>query len=107
MLAIEKTAQYNGLYHILGGVISPHEGIGPEKLNISTLEARINDAVKEIIIATSFTIDGETTALYLEKILEKEGLTISRIAYGLPAGGDIEYVDSLTLKYALEGRKKK
>ena len=107
VLAIEKTAQYNGLYHILGGVISPLEGIGPEKLNISTLEARINDAVKEIIIATSFTIDGETTALYLEKILEKEGLTISRIAYGLPAGGDIEYVDSLTLKYALEGRKKK
>ena len=107
VLAIEKTAQYNGLYHILGGVISPLEGIGPEKLNISTLEARINDAVKEIIIATSFTIDGETTALYLEKILEKDGLTISRIAYGLPAGGDIEYVDSLTLKYALEGRKKK
>lgn len=107
VLAIEKTGQYNGLYHILGGVISPLEGIGPEHLNISSLEARIDNEVKEIIIATSFTINGETTALYLEKILEREGLVISRIAYGLPAGGDIEYVDSLTLKYALDGRKRK
>ena len=107
VLAIEKTGQYNGLYHVLGGVISPLNGIGPEHLNISSLESRISDEVKEVIIATSFTIDGETTALYLEKILQQDGLVVSRIAYGLPAGGDIEYVDSLTLKYALEGRKKK
>ncbi len=107
VIAIEKTGQYNGMYHILGGLISPLDGIGPEQLNISSLEARINDNTKEIIISTSFTINGETTALYLEKILEKEGLIISRIGYGLPAGGDIEYVDSLTLKYALEGRKRK
>lgn len=106
VLAIEKTNQYNGMYHILGGLISPLEGVGPDQLNIANLENRITDETKEIILATSFTMAGETTALYLEKILAKEGLTISRIGYGLPAGGDIEYVDALTLKYALDGRKK-
>lgn len=106
-LAIEKTGQYNGMYHILGGLISPLDGIGPNQLNIEQLEQRITPETKEIIIATSFTMNGETTALYLEKILAREGLTISRIGYGLPAGGDLEYVDALTLKYALEGRKNK
>ncbi len=106
-LAIEKTGQYNGMYHILGGLISPLDGIGPNQLNIEQLEQRITSETKEIIIATSFTMNGETTALYLEKILAREGLTISRIGYGLPAGGDLEYVDALTLKYALEGRKNK
>lgn len=106
VLAIEKTGQYNGMYHILGGLISPLDGIGPNQLNIETLENRINDNIKEIILATSFTMAGETTALYLEKILAKDNLVISRIGYGLPAGGDIEYVDALTLKYALDGRKK-
>lgn len=104
--AIESTNQYNGLYHILGGLISPMEGIGPDELNIDTLENRINDQVKEIIIATSFTPSGETTALYLEKILKRNNLIITRIGYGLPAGGDIEYVDELTLKRALEARRK-
>lgn len=107
VIAIEKTKQYNGLYHVLGGLISPLEGVGPEQLNIESLESRITSDTKEIIISTSFTMAGETTALYLEKILSREGLTISRIGYGIPAGGDIEYVDSMTLKYALEGRKKK
>lgn len=107
VIAIEKTKQYNGLYHVLGGLISPMDGIGPEGLNIESLEARINKETKEIIISTSFTMTGETTALYLEKILAREGLIISRIGYGIPAGGDIEYVDSMTLKYALEGRKVK
>lgn len=107
VIAIEKTKQYNGLYHVLGGLISPLEGVGPEQLNIESLESRITSDTKEIIISTSFTMTGETTALYLEKILSREGLTISRIGYGIPAGGDIEYVDSMTLKYALEGRKKK
>ena len=107
VIAIEKTNQYNGLYHVLGGLISPLEGVGPEQLNIESLESRITSDTKEIIISTSFTMAGETTALYLEKILSREGLTISRIGYGIPAGGDIEYVDSMTLKYALEGRKKK
>lgn len=107
VIAIEKTKQYNGLYHVLGGLISPLEGVGPEQLNIESLESRITSDTKEIILSTSFTMAGETTALYLEKILSREGLTISRIGYGIPAGGDIEYVDSMTLKYALEGRKKK
>ena len=107
VIAIEKTKQYNGLYHVLGGLISPLEGVGPEQLNFESLESRITSDTKEIIISTSFTMAGETTALYLEKILSREGLTISRIGYGIPAGGDIEYVDSMTLKYALEGRKKK
>ena len=107
VIAIEKTKQYNGLYHVLGGLISPLDGVGPEQLNIESLESRISSGTKEIIISTSFTMAGETTALYLEKILSREGLTISRIGYGIPAGGDIEYVDSMTLKYALEGRKKK
>lgn len=106
-LAIEKTGQYNGMYHILGGLISPLDGVGPNQLNVEQLEQRITQETKEIIIATSFTMNGETTALYLEKILARDGLTISRIGYGLPAGGDLEYVDALTLKYALEGRKNK
>ena len=106
-LAIEKTGQYNGMYHILGGLISPLDGVGPNQLNIEQLEQRITQETKEIIRATSFTMNGETTALYLEKILARDGLTISRIGYGLPAGGDLEYVDALTLKYALEGRKNK
>lgn len=107
VIAIEKASQYNGVYHILGGDISPLEGIGPEHLNITSLESRITNLTEEVIIATNFTMNGETTALYLEKILSREGLIISRIAYGLPAGGDIEYVDALTLKYALDGRKPK
>ena len=104
VLAVEKTAQYNGLYHVLGGLISPLDGITPDNLNIDSLEKRL-DNIKEVIIATSFTPNGETTALYLEKILKKDNLTISRIGYGLPAGGDIEYVDELTLKRAIDARK--
>ena len=105
--AIEKTNQYNGLYHILNGLISPMEGIGPDELNIDSLLERIkNSSIKEIIIATSFTPKGETTALYLENILKPYDITVSRIGYGLPAGGDIEYVDELTLKSAIESRKK-
>ena len=104
VLAVEKTAQYNGLYHVLGGLISPLDGITPDNLNIDSLEKRL-DNIKEVIIATSFTPNGETTASYLEKILKKDNLTISRIGYGLPAGGDIEYVDELTLKRAIDARK--
>lgn len=104
VLAVEKAAQYNGLYHVLGGLISPLDGITPDNLNIDSLEKRL-DNIKEVIIATSFTPNGETTALYLEKILKKDNLTISRIGYGLPAGGDIEYVDELTLKRAIDARK--
>lgn len=106
VFAIENTRQYNGLYHVLNGLISPLEGVGPDDLNISSLEKRINEnkTIKEIILATSFTPSGETTALYLEKILENEYVIVSRIGYGLPAGGDIEYVDELTLKRAIDSR---
>ena len=108
VLAIERTNQYNGLYHTLGGLISLLDGISPDELNIASLEERVNndEKIEEVIIATSFTPNGETTALYLEKILSKDNLTISRIGYGLPAGGDIEYVDELTLKRAIDARKK-
>ncbi|MCM1260820.1 MAG: recombination mediator RecR [Prevotella sp.] len=104
VFAIEKTGQYNGVYHVLKGLISPLEGIGPDDLNIDNLEKRINENVKEVILATSFTPSGETTALYLEKILKKDNVVVSRIGYGLPAGGDIEYVDELTLKRAIDSR---
>lgn len=103
-IAIEKTNQYNGLYHILGGLIAPLEGIGPDEINISSLEGRLKD-IKEIIIATPFTPQGEMTSLYIEKIFKDKCVLISRIGYGLPAGGDIEYVDELTLKRALDSRK--
>ncbi len=104
IIAIENIGEYNGLYHSLNGLISPMDGIGPNDLTIDLLEKRIDKSVEEIIIATSFTPAGETTALYLEKILAREGLIISRLGYGLPAGGDIEYVDELTLKRALSNR---
>lgn len=107
VVSIEKTKQYNGLYHVLGGLISPMDGIGPDDISIKELEARCKDLeVKEIILATSLTPQGETTALYLEKILKREGLEISRIGYGIPAGGDIEYADELTLRKALSSRSK-
>lgn len=107
VFAIERTNQYQGLYHVLGGLINPLEGIGPDKINIKALEERAkNKEIKEVIIATTFTPSGETTALFLEKILKRENLTISLIGYGLPAGGDIEYIDELTLKRALQWRNK-
>lgn len=107
-LAIEKTGQYNGTYHILNGLISPIEGIGPDELNIDSLISRVNqNNINEVIIATSFTPKGETTALYIENILKERSVIVSRIGYGLPAGGDIEYVDELTLKSAIESRKNK
>lgn len=103
VLAIEKTNQYYGLYHVLHGLISPLDGVSPDDLNIDSLEKRSKD-VEEIIIATSFTPSGETTAIYLERILKNDRLVVSRIGYGLPAGGDIEYVDELTLKRAIDSR---
>ncbi len=107
VISLEKTQQYNGLYHVLGGLISPMDGIGPDDLFIKELEERCKNLdVKEVILATSLTPQGETTALYLEKILKREGLEISRIGYGIPAGGDIEYADELTLRKALSSRIK-
>lgn len=106
VLAIENTNQYNGLYHVLGGLISPMDGVGPEELNIESLEKRFDKDLKEIIISTPFTPQGEVTSVYLERILKDKGVTITRIGYGLPAGGDIEYVDELTLKRAIDARSK-
>ena len=105
-LAIENSEGYNGLYHILGGEISLSKGMTIDNLNISSLIERVNNGVEEIIIATNPTIDGETTALYISKILEGTKANITRLAYGLPMGGNLDYTDQITLQKALEGRHK-
>ena len=105
--SFERLGVYNGRYHVLGGVLSAVNGVGINDLNIAGLEKRIKeDGVQEIIIATNPTTEGETTALYLARILEKDNVNVTRLAYGLPMGGHLEYADSLTLSKALEGRKK-
>jgi len=103
VLAIEKTGRYRGLYHILGGVLSPLNGIGPNDLHIDDLMPRL-DGIDEVIFAINPTRDGETTSLYLSKLLKAKGVRISRIAQGLPMGIDLEFADELTLTKALEGR---
>jgi recombination protein RecR len=105
VIALEKTREYPGLYHVLGGVISPMDGIGPEQLNIETLVRRVTkDAISEIILAISPSVEGETTTLYLNGLL-KPFTKVTRIAFGLPMGGDLEYADEVTLARALEGRR--
>ncbi len=105
VLAFERTGSYRGLYHVIGGVFSPLDGIGPEELKISELVSRIkNDGITEVIIATNPTSEGETTAHYLAKVLKPLGVSVTRIARGLPMGGDVEYADSNTVIRALEGR---
>ena len=105
--AFEKLGTYNGVYHILGGVLSAVNGVGVDDLNISSLFKRIEeDKVNGVILGTNPTTEGETTALYLAKLLENSNVNVSRLAYGLPMGGHLEYADSLTLMKALEGRKK-
>jgi recombination protein RecR len=102
----EKIGHYQGKYHVLNGLISPLNGIAPEDINLRGLRSRIeNEKIAEIIIATSATIEGEMTALYIKNLLNGMPLKVSRIGYGLPAGGDIEYADEITLLKALEGRK--
>ena len=105
IIAIERT-KYNGLYHVLNGVISTTKGVLPEDINISGLLNRIDEKVKEIIIATNPTLDGETTAIYLTKILKNKNVTVSRLANGIPMGGNLDYADELTLIKAMEGRVK-
>ena len=105
-VAIEKTEQYHGLYHILNGVISASKGIYPEDIGIEALLKRIDSTVKEVIIATSATMDGEMTALYLDKVLKEKGVLVTRIAHGLPMGASLDYADELTLIKALSNRKK-
>lgn len=105
-VAFEGVSDYRGTYHVLGGLIAPAKGIGPESLRIDELKSRIkNEGIKEIVVATSPTLEGETTALFLAKILEPYEVKVSRLGYGLPVGSSLEFADSLTLSRALEGRK--
>jgi len=106
VLAIERTREYRGLYHVLGGAISPIDGVGPDDLRISELLARLTDSsVTEVIIATDPNLEGEATATYLSRLLVQPGLSVTRLASGLPVGGDLEYADEVTLGRAFEGRR--
>ncbi len=105
IIMFEKVGTYNGLYHVLDGLISPLDGINPENLNISSLIERIKkEPIDEVILALKPSIEGETTSLYISKLLEKENVKITKIAHGIPIGVDMEYIDSLTLEMALEDR---
>ena len=102
---IERTGSFSGVYHVLGGALSPLEGIGPDNLRIADLMARLNDAsVEEVILATNPNIEGETTASYLARLIKPLGVTVSRLASGLPVGGDLEFADEVTLGRAIESR---
>ncbi len=106
VFSIEKVREYRGLYHVLHGVISPMNNITPDKIKIAELLARLSDdKVKEIIVATNPTVEGEATAMYLSKLIKPLGIKVSRLAYGMPVGGDLEYADEVTLFRALEGRR--
>jgi recombination protein RecR len=105
LAALDKAEGFGGRYHVLGGRISPLDGIGPDDLKIKELLARIDDKVKEVIIATNPNVEGEATALYLAKLLKPLGVKVTRIARGLPVGSDLEYADGVTLSRALEGRQ--
>ncbi|MBQ7760593.1 MAG: recombination protein RecR [Clostridia bacterium] len=105
VIALEKVKEYQGVYHVLHGTISPMKGIGPDKLKIKELLARINnEEIKEVIVATNTTVEGEATAMYLSKIIKPLGVKVTRIANGLPVGADLEYADSVTLFRAIQGR---
>jgi recombination protein RecR len=107
VLAIERTGEYDGLYHVLHGAISPVEGIGPEDLKIAELIRRLhNSEVQEVILATNPNLEGESTAMYVFRQLAPLGAQVTRLAHGLPMGGDLEYADEVTLTHALEGRRK-
>jgi recombination protein RecR len=107
VLAIERTREYRGLYHVLHGAISPVEGIGPDDLKIQELLTRIqrDPGIKEIVLATNPNLEGEATAMYLERLIKPLGIRMTRLARGLPVGGDLEYADEVTLTRALEGRR--
>jgi recombination protein RecR len=106
VIAMEKMKEYRGLYHVLHGAISPMDGIGPEDIKIAELLKRLTDeGVQEIIMATDPNIEGEATAMYMARLLKPTGIKITRIAHGLPVGGDLEYADEVTLSKALEGRR--
>lgn len=104
--AMERTKEFNGQYHVLNGVISPMDGIGPDMIRIKELIQRLgNQEVREVIMATNPTIEGEATAMYIARLLKPMGIKVTRIAHGLPVGGDLEYADEVTISKALEGRR--
>lgn len=103
--AIERTGEYRGLYHVLGGRLSPLEGVGPDELNIKSLLNRIREQVAEVIVATNPSVEGEATALYLQRLVHPLGIRVTRLARGLPVGGDLEYADGVTIAQALSGRR--
>lgn len=104
LAAYEKTGKYQGVYHVLHGAISPMLGIGPGDIKLKELIERLQGDVEEVIIATNSTLEGETTAMYISKLIKPTGIKVSRIASGVPVGGDLEYIDEVTLLRALEGR---
>lgn len=104
LAAYEKTGKYEGVYHILHGAISPMLGIGPGEIKLKELMVRLQGEVEEVIIATNSSLEGETTAMYISKLIKPTGIKVSRIASGVPVGGDLEYIDEVTLLRALEGR---
>lgn len=106
LVAMERTKEFNGYYHVLQGAISPMEGIGPDQIRIAELLKRLSDErVQELILATNPNIEGEATAMYLSRLVKPFGIRVTRIAHGLPVGGDLEYADEVTLSKALEGRR--
>ena len=105
VIAIERTGEYSGLYHVLHGTISPMDGRGPDQLRVKELLRRLEDeTVQEVIMATNPTVEGDYTALYLSRLLKPLGIKVTRLAYGIPVGGDLEYADEITLSRSLEGR---
>lgn len=104
LAAYEKTGKYEGVYHVLHGAISPMLGIGPNEIRLKELMLRLQGDIDEVIIATNSTLEGETTAMYISKLIKPTGIKVSRIASGVPVGGDLEYIDEVTLLRALEGR---
>lgn len=106
LAAYEKTGKYDGVYHVLHGAISPMLGVGPEDIKLKELITRLQGDVEEVIIATNSSLEGETTAMYISKLIKPTGIKVSRIASGVPVGGDLEYIDEVTLLRALEGRTK-
>ena len=105
MAAYERTREYYGVYHILHGAISPMTGVGPQEIHIAELLQRIDENVQEVILATNPNVEGEATAMYISRLLKPLGVKVTRIANGVPVGGDLEYVDQVTLSRALEGRR--
>ncbi|MBQ7875731.1 MAG: recombination protein RecR [Clostridia bacterium] len=105
IIAMEKTHEYNGLYHCLHGVISPMDNIGPEDIKLRELMSRLTGEAEELILATNLTVEGEATAMYIARLVKPMGIKTTRIAHGIPVGGDIEFADEITLARAIEGRR--